>query len=45
MRYLIFDHVLSNSRRYAESEEVRDKKKEYNKLYWAKKQLAKKQLA
>ena len=36
-----FRSCAFNSKRYAESEEIRDKKKEYNKRYWAKKQLAK----
>ena len=36
-----FRSCAYNSKRYAESEEIREKKKEYNKRYWAKKQLAK----
>ena len=30
-----------HTKNYAENEDVRQKKKEYNKMYWAKKQLAK----
>jgi len=30
-----------NNKKYAENEDIREKKKEYNKMYWAKKQLAK----
>jgi flagellar biosynthesis GTPase FlhF len=36
-----FRSCAFNSKRYAESQEIRDKKKEYNKRYWAQKQLAK----
>ena len=40
----LMGNIRSNAyhiKNYAENEDVRQKKKEYNKMYWAKKQLAK----